>query len=403
MKKYLSILIILMASVLFLTQCNTGETTEKIAILQDTVALSNHWEFVIPHQEIPEGLTSLSAESCGACHQEHYKEWSISTHAHAWTDEQFQSELKKESSPFMCINCHIPLQNQQEYIVTGLINGDIYQPVKEKNPHFDKALQQEGINCASCHVRDGAIVGPTGTEKAPHKTVKGKSHLSEQLCIGCHNAYATISPTLPCTFQTGDEWEEGPYFGKKNCISCHMPELERAVVPGYDKRKSRRHYFMGSGIPKDTSYTAEILNGYEFYPSSIAVNYKVNDSLFFDFRLKNENAGHRVPTGDPERFFIFKFQLLDIDGNVVEEKEERIGEHWEWYPLAKKVSDNNVDPLEERTFNFNHLLYNKGKFKVRVEVTKHRMSDETAEYSKLSKAYPLFITIYDEQFEFEVK
>ena len=123
--------------------------------------LTKSWEKVVPHQEVPEGLTSLSAEQCGACHQDHYKEWKQSTHAHAWTDLQFQAELKKESSPFMCINCHIPLQNQQEYIIDGLIDGDIYQPVKRKNPNFDLSLQQEGKNCASCHVRDNVIVGPT--------------------------------------------------------------------------------------------------------------------------------------------------------------------------------------------------------------------------------------------------
>jgi nitrate reductase cytochrome c-type subunit len=401
-KRLISISLIISLSFIFF-KCGDGELVEVDYIAQDTVALTNSWEFAIPHQEIPEGLTSLSAESCGTCHQEHYKEWEISTHAHAWTDEQFQSELKKETSPFMCINCHIPLQNQQEYIVTGLINGDIYQPVKEKNPHFDKKLQLEGINCASCHVREGAIVGPTGTDKAPHKTVKGKVHLSEQLCISCHNATAVITPTLACSFETADEWRAGPYAETENCITCHMPELNRAVVAGYEKRKSRRHYFMGSGISKDTNYSPKMLNGYEFYPSQLKMSYKMNDSLLFNFRIKNEHAGHRVPTGDPERFFIFKFKLLDAEGKIVNEKEERIGEHWEWYPKVKKISDNNVDPLEERIFDFNNLLIKKGKYTLSVEVTKHRMNIETAKYNKLSKAYPLFISVYEKSIEFTVQ
>ena len=100
--------------------------------------LTKSWEKAIPNQKVPEGLVSLSAEQCGVCHIKHYEEWKLSTHAHAWTDLQFQSELKKESSPFMCINCHIPLQNQQEFIIKGLIDGDIYQPVKKKNRYFDK-------------------------------------------------------------------------------------------------------------------------------------------------------------------------------------------------------------------------------------------------------------------------
>jgi len=384
-------------------RCEDSVTLQKEQLNQDTMALTRTWEMAIPHQEIPEGLTSLSAESCKNCHQEHYEEWKHSTHAYAWKDKQFQSELKKESSPYLCINCHIPLQNQQKYIVTGLVDGDVYQPVKKKNPHYDEQLREEGINCASCHVRDGYVIGPTGTSKAPHKTKKDTVHLSEQLCITCHNATAVVTPTLACTFETGDEWKSGPYYGKKNCISCHMPELNRSIVLGYDKRKSRKHSFVGSGIPKDTTYVPERLDGYAFYPSTLQKNYKMKDSLIFNFRVKNEYAGHRVPTGDPERFFIFQFQLLDASGVVIDNKKERIGEEWQWYPEAKKVSDNNMNPLEERTFNFNSLLKQKGNYTLLIEVTKHRMNEETAKYNKLGKDYPLFISIYKKEFKFVVR
>jgi hypothetical protein len=137
------------------------------------VPLKNSWEMAVPHQELPQGLTSLKARDCGMCHVQHYEEWQKSTHANAWTDKQFQAELKKESSPFMCINCHIPLQNQQEYIIKGLEDGDIYKPVKEKNPHFDPELQLEGITCVSCHVRDNKIIGPTGTSIGTTRSKKG--------------------------------------------------------------------------------------------------------------------------------------------------------------------------------------------------------------------------------------
>ena len=92
--------IVLLISALFLS-CSSEETEKYVE--ENITPLTNHWEFAIPNQEVPEGLSSLSAEQCGACHQEHYKEWKISTHAQAWTDLQFQAELKKESSPFMCI------------------------------------------------------------------------------------------------------------------------------------------------------------------------------------------------------------------------------------------------------------------------------------------------------------
>ncbi|MCO6501376.1 MAG: hypothetical protein J5I47_13505 [Vicingus serpentipes] len=403
MSKNLFIFVLLGFIIMSLTRCEDTVTLKKEQLNQDTLALTNSWEMAIPHQAIPEGLTSLSAESCKACHQEHYNEWKLSTHAHAWTDKQFQSELKKESSPYLCINCHIPLQNQQEYVVTGLIDGDVYQPVKKKNPHYDEKLREEGINCASCHIRDGYVIGPTGTKLAPHKTKKDTIHLSEQLCISCHNATAVVTPTLACTFETGDEWKSGPYYGQKNCISCHMPELNRSIVAGYDKRKSRKHSFIGSGIPKDTTYIPERLDGYGFYPSPVKQNYKVNDSLIFNFRVKNEYAGHRVPTGDPERFFIFNFQLMDEEGKVMAKKKERVGEEWQWYPEAKKLSDNNLNPLEERVFYFNNLLKRKGNYSLLIEVTKHRMNEETATYNKLGKDYPLFISVYKEEFRFVVR
>ncbi len=56
---------------------------------ENILPLTKSWEKAVPNQEIPEGLTSLSSKHCGECHQHHYKEWKLSTHAHAWTDMQF--------------------------------------------------------------------------------------------------------------------------------------------------------------------------------------------------------------------------------------------------------------------------------------------------------------------------
>ena len=365
--------------------------------------LTKSWEKAVPNQEIPEGLTSLSAKQCGACHQKHYEEWKLSTHAHAWTDLQFQAELKKESSPYLCINCHIPLQNQQEHIVTGLIEGDIYQPVKEKNPHFDRELQQEGINCASCHVRNNAIIGPTGTAKAPHKTIKDTLFLSEQLCISCHNANAVVTPTLACTFETGDEWKAGPYFGQKNCISCHMEEIRREIVPGFGERLSHLHYFAGSGIPKFDTVETKMLNGLAFYPSTLEKSYAINDEITYSLKVKNEFAGHKVPTGDPERFFSISFELKNETGTILSTKTERIGERWEWYPEAKKLADNNLLPNEVRIFTLSYKAEKREKLTLSVEVTKNRLDKKSAHYNNLQDNYPLFITIFSEKYEMEVK
>jgi len=365
--------------------------------------LTKSWEKAVPHQEIPKGLASLSAEQCGACHTAHYEEWQYSTHSHAWTDLQFQAELKKESSPYLCINCHIPLQNQQEFVVKGLIDGDIYQPVKEKNPHFDQKLQHEGITCASCHVRDNAVVGTTGTSKAPHALKKDAAFMSEKLCISCHNASAVVTPTLVCTFETGDEWKAGPYYGKQNCISCHMETVEREIVTGYGKRLSHRHYFAGSGIPKRKGAKTKGLNGLEITPSRLQKSYPMEKEIVYQLKLKNEYAGHRLPSGDPERFYRISFDLLDEKGKQIATKTDRIGEEWQWYPVAKKISDNNLNPKEERIFEFRYRPIAKQKLTLAVKITKNRLDAKSAAYNKLTDEYPLAITIFDEKYALEVK
>lgn len=366
-------------------------------------SFSNHWEQAIENQEVPEGLKSLYSKECGSCHIDHYEEWKTSTHAMAWKDLQFQAEIAKESSPYMCINCHIPLQNQQEYIVTDLEDGDIYKPVKHKNPKYDPDLQQEGINCASCHVRNGAIVSMNVSNKAPHKSVEDQNHLSEQLCINCHNAVAVITLELVCTFETGDEWKAGPYAKSMNCKTCHMPALDRPVAKGSDVAKSRMHYFMGSGIPKLDTLKPERLDGLSYDFSFIKQEFNSADSIILKTTVTNMFAGHRVPTGDPERFIITRLSIIDLTNDmVVAEDSFRIGEQWEWYPVAKKVGDNNLDPGESREYQITTLL-DEGEYKFELNAYKYRTTQEMAKYNKLGDSYPTHIKFFEKSIFFEVK
>lgn len=367
-----------------------------------TSSFSNHWEQAIENQIVPEGLKSLSSKECGSCHNDHYEEWKTSTHAMAWKEVQFQAEIAKESSPYMCINCHIPLQNQQEYIVTGLEDGDIYKPIKHKNPEFDPDLQQEGINCASCHVRDGAIISVSISNNAPHKSVKDENHLSEQLCINCHNAVAVVTPELVCTFETGDEWKASPFADSKNCKTCHMPAIDRQIAADMPIRKSRMHYFMGSGIPKYDTLKPERLNGLEYEIAPLKKTYFAGDSILFKTTVTNKFAGHRVPTGDPERFIITKFTIIDVENQkVILEDSFRIGEQWEWYPVAKKMADNNLNPGESRTYELEAKL-NTGVYSFELKAYKYRTTMEHVEYNKLGSHYPTHIQFFEKSTSFEV-
>jgi len=378
-----------------LSNCQSGSLKNDIVVKADTLPLTRVWEKAIPNQSIPEGLVSLSAKSCGICHQEIYDEWKLSTHALAYIDPQFLAEWKKDDI-YVCLNCHIPLQNQQEFIVTGLINGDHREPVKFRNPDFDPKLQLEGITCASCHVREGSVIGLNVNSPAPHKTVENPVHLSEQLCLSCHNAVEELYPTLVCTFETGDEWEQGPAYAQgKNCISCHMPTIDREIVKGFGKRKSRSHYFPGSGIPKFFDKKSIGLSGLEFTPVIVKKAYRPGDIATFKLNVENKYAGHKVPTGDPERFILVTFSIEEKD-SVIAEKQFRIGEEWEWYPKAVKISDNNLLPGELRTFEFEFKIPDKGEMVLEIEVSKHRMNEENARFDSLSD-YPISKKIFEKR------
>ena len=391
-KTYLLILSLSLWLISILSNCQSGKWKEDVT-QADTVSLTKIWEKAIPHQSIPAGLSSISAESCGKCHQKIYQEWESSTHAAAYVDPQFLSEWKKDDI-YVCLNCHIPLQNQQEFIVTGLLNGDYRTPVKSRNPDFDANLRLEGITCASCHIRDGAVIGLNADSQAPHKTVANPIHLLEQLCLGCHNAVEELYPTLVCSFETGEEWKLGPASGQgKNCISCHMPLIDRKIAMGFGKKKSHQHHFPGSGIPKFIGRKSIGLTGLKFMTEITQETYKPGETATFRLKVENKYAGHKIPTGDPERFILVKFAIKDTNSTIIK-KEFRIGEVWEWHPKAVKLSDNNLQPCETRTFEFEVNIPYKNNLFLTIEVTKHRMNEENARFDGLSQ-YPISKKIFE--------
>ena len=99
---------------------------------------------------------------------------------------------------------------------------------------------------------------------------------------------------------------------------------------------------------------------------------------------------------------IIRYELRDDVGILVSEEEFKVGEEWEWHPEAKKLSDNNIDPLEERSFNFSSEMKERGNYRLSLTVTKHRMNESTAEYNRLGADYPLFISVFKREYRLTV-
>ena len=382
--------------------CNSS-SNDTSSQINDTIPITKHWESAIPQQKVPPGLVSLRAKDCGACHTEIYEEWRQSTHALAFQDLQFQAEWKKDNVS-VCLNCHTPLQNQQEFIVSGFLNGNYETPAQVPNPFFDKSLQQESITCASCHVRKGEIIGTTGSINSVHNSIKDNAFLSESLCISCHNVVDKLNLVLVCTFETGDEWKNNwASEEQKNCISCHMEEKDRAIVIDGEIRKSHYHGFPGSGIPKFYNIESDGLNGLEIFTEIPKHVYAPGSILNYKLTVKNSFAGHKVPTGDPERFILIVFTMSENGGDVLKQETHRIGEQWQWYPEAKQISENNLKPLEERTYNFTFKVPDAKGLKLVVDIDKHRMTEENARYNGILGDYPLSISVFNQEYEIRIK
>ncbi len=361
----------------------------------------------LPPTTVPEGLQDLRASTCGGCHTEIYAEWQISTHARAWLDDaQFQAELHKSVTAesdvgWMCVNCHTPNEAQLPRLVAGLREGRLDQPIYVDNPDFDPALQLEAVTCATCHVRDGAVLGPYGDTAAPHATRKLDELRTTETCTVCHQANATFeSINLACRFDTGAEHAAGPH-AESTCQSCHMPEIERPLVDGGEVRSTRRHWFGGSLIPKHPDHADEVAALAEHYPHGLSASWTLPDALVVGenalaVSVRNDAAGHKLPTGDPERYVLVKAEVRAAE-QVIGQLEHRIGTVYQWYPRVELVSDNRLLPAEERALPV-PVTVPPGTSEVTLTlvVEKWRISPENLAYHQLEETVPSHIVVLDE-------
>lgn len=364
----------------------------------------------LPFTETPAGLADLSAETCGACHHAIYAEWKISTHARAWLDDaQFLAEVaksEKQGVAWMCMNCHTPVQAQLPKLVAGLKDGKVNQPIFVDNPDFDAKLQKEAITCATCHVKDGTVLGPWGDSKAPHPVKKDETLRTEKVCTQCHQAAARFDTIgLACVFNTGIEYEQSPQAKEgKICQDCHMPVVERPLwVGGTEKRKTRRHWFGGSLIPKKPEYTEEMAALRAHYPPGLSVKFvtvpdvlKASAGGKVEVEIENAEAGHKLPTGDPERFIRVVIRATDAAGADLGETVEQIGIEYQWSPVVKLLSDNRLAPKEKRKLSLSFAAPAKGAVKVHVEASRWRISEENLEYHGLKGRYVPGQTFFEE-------
>lgn len=361
MKKYITYLIILLiltGGILFLLN------PRGIYQLNDKTAK------FIPHQEIPSGLVSLKAKDCGICHIEIFKEWQQSLHSQAYTDPFFTAYHKKDKGDPTCLVCHTPVENQNPFILTST-SGQYNDLFTTPNPEFDAEFQQEGVTCAACHVKDGIIYGPfhENTMDAPHPVAYDKEFTSKSLCEQCHEVPSkSFSLMNEGICSTGVESGSGIWSARGYiCQDCHMPAVARPLMPGYPVREGKKHLWPGaysnSQLQQVFSFKAE----------------KQQDKI--NIKITNTGAGHKAPTGDPDRFIILDFIWIDKTGQETVLESIEFKRRIIWQPIMFVWSDNRLSPGQSMTLsltapNAPGSLYVNGSYHVMTDSSLTRLKEK---------------------------
>lgn len=346
-------------------------------------------KFEMPMQLIiPEGLSSLSARECGSCHEDVYNEWSGSMHAKAWVDPYYQVDFVFDGSLQICLNCHIPLRDQQENLVMGFRDKDKFRPILKPNPDFDTDLRDEGVTCAVCHVREGSIVASSKTGNAPHPvTLDPVFSPGLKACEKCHvvsgKRWDTFYRVPPCG-TVAEIRESGQAV---DCVACHMPETIRQTAKGKSRREGRKHLFLGGHHPGTVK-------------SALRVDYKTNyDSknkeYEFEFTLTNVGADHYLPTGIPDRHLTLELRLLDSEGNLIREKIHKMKRYILWRPFIVDIRDTRLPYGEPRTYEFSFNADGKNPPAVLNVTARYHLLDERRRKrigyeNKEPIAYPIY-------------
>ena len=361
--------------------------------------LRSDYAHAIPFQQIPAGIDSLRAEACGTCHKEIYEEWKTSIHSQAYQDPFFHAYWTKDKHVWVCLNCHSPLENQQPTLIKDIPRQRVEKSPQLPNPQYDPEYQKEGVTCAACHVRDGTILGPFDDSVAPHPTRFDPSFRTTQVCYRCHNVIsgpAQFYNVGPCG--TYSEYE-GKFFMKDRgmiCQSCHMPEIERAVAVGGPIRQGRQHLWRGGHDP-------------EMVKRAMAVqvvanppNPKPGDEMKVTLTLINAGAGHKLPTGDPDRHFTVELGIEDADHKVLKAQSDTMGRWIMWQPAIIELYDNRLFPLASREYTFTYRvpakmdglkLHARIQYRIQSEKQHQMLIDEFG----LTAKDPYFFTVYERE------
>lgn len=235
---------------------------------------------------LPKGHTPSNAQ-CLGCHKREFEDWEKSRHSRAFNNQNFLEGYFREPQE-RCLNCHTPLREQVQEI--------------KQSPTLK--LAHEGVNCITCHVREGKVQSSRSSGDSYHTYVENDFLKSPRFCASCHefsvNAVedGAIHLTATNAQSTYSEWKRYQAAGgMRTCQDCHMPD--------------GRHMFHGA-------------HGSTKNPLRIQFRREPRRTVL---TIWSEGVGHNFPSGD-----VFRRLTLEVRGRgerafkVVETFGRRYGE-----------------------------------------------------------------------------
>jgi hypothetical protein len=204
-------------------------------------------------------------QACSECHVDIYNEWKASPHAQAFINPRYVAATDDHTFE-QCLPCHAP------------------QPaIAVSEPKVRTVSQELGVTCVSCHLDQGAMVGPlppTGMVKPHPIRVDPSPFEAGRLCGSCHQG-------------TLAQWQATKKDSSVDCRECHMPAVERKTTQATSEiskvfvraeKVVREHQHSFTMIPSDLPSPAV----------SLDVDFADGDA---NIHLTNL-LPHNLPTGD---------------------------------------------------------------------------------------------------------
>ena len=248
------------------------------------------------------------AGRCGECHEKMFDEWEVSAHARAVSSAFYKASVAAAKDA-TCERCHAPLAKvaPRDMTVSEGVTCDVCHTLREPQPTADGGNFQLAVD-------DMVKYGPRCNLKDHyfHRMGCSEEHTQAALCGTCH----WWEPNGIPVFTEYTDWKAGPAAARgMQCQDCHMPKERAAIATGSPLRDGVPHHGL-LGLAEDLRKRA----------LGLEVTVKEDaGALAVTVTVRNNNAGHAVPAGLPERRVIVRARVVDAAGAEVASETRALG------------------------------------------------------------------------------